>query len=140
MKNAILLAASMIMATPAMAERNAIVSVDAVRAFIIGVDMDSILTIDGKQRAWTFVFFSEDTNNKPVYTQALMEFDCKLERSQTLDIKLFGEGGVKIGNLDPTPWTYPAPNTAEFRTMDYVYGKPVPAANVTTDTLPSMFA
>lgn len=132
----------MMLATPAAAERELLLAADEVKMSILGIDVDSIRMVDGKPRAWTFVILADNSElkTKPFYSQSLTEFDCKLQRSQVLTTKMFGEGGEKVMDFPPDPWIYPAPSTPQFWAMEYGCGKAVPADQVTGVSLPVMFA
>ena len=116
----LILAASMMVATPAAAERQMIVSLDVPKGTAVSIDLDTIRTVDGLPRAWgTTIMMADDI---PTFSATLFEFDCKGERSRVLSNTVFNMDGTSRFVLDAQPWSYVIPNTPAYKLMYYGCG------------------
>ncbi len=121
-----ILAVATMAATPAAAERYALVSIDDPNGKASSIDMDSIRTVNGNPRAWVLLMMGKEAtapNHVPGYVLSLTEFDCKQQRIQVLSSKVFRESGAMLHDLGPTPWSYAVPRTVNFDTLEYGCGK-----------------
>lgn len=121
-----LIPASILVTTPAAAERYLWVSSNETAGFLTAIDLDSVRVVDGHPRAWVVLMLANAATapaHVPVYIMSLEEFDCKQERSQILASRVFREGGVVVRSLDPEGWQYVVPDTVSYDTLKYGCGK-----------------
>lgn len=136
-----ILAATILLATPASANRFMMLSIDEKDRGFVAIDLDSIRPLAGRQRAWVMTGITQGgPDNKPVYLQSLTEYDCSQERSRTLQISIYDATTRSvIGELPPQGWSFVPPSTAAAAGMEYACGKTVDEESVLDLTASELF-
>lgn len=117
----IIAATMMLIATPASADRFAVVSTDPKAGTMVAIDLDTIRVVDGYTRAWTLATLM--VSGKQTYAHTLQEYDCKQERSRVITNVIYHIDGSPFGKIDPETWAYPAPDTPGAEVLLYGCGK-----------------
>ncbi len=111
------IAASMIVATPAAAHKYSVIAVERDTGVLALLDLDSLHEAAGFKRAWLLTVLDNEPPRKATYLQTLMEFDCKSEKSRMLIAKLYEQDGTPVRDRGATDWTFPGPGTGEERAL-----------------------
>lgn len=131
-------------ATPATAERYAILKVSMEDRALVALNLDSLRQVNGKWRAWVVTGMVVPQHEGPVLVQSLAEFDCAEERSRTIDNKLYDEKLNMIGEMGGKDWNFAAPNTTGYDTIQVACktkkGEEFGVENETIESLMETFA
>lgn len=118
--------AAVTLSTAAMAEEWVIVAEDA-KGNMLTVDSTSIRTMpNGHKRAWSMNFYPNGliTSEGPDRSVSLEEYDCREEKSRSLQSTFFKEEEVVEVNSAPTNWQYASPRSLHEAQFNYVcFGK-----------------
>jgi hypothetical protein len=136
MMKRLILGASMMVATPAAAERFFVVDMDLRARVMVAINLDSLRQINGNWRAWTFVATQTNLRAEPAYSQSLDEFDCGTERYRAIVTKEYNAKGVMTGDESDSPWRYPAPDSNGYAAMQVACGKVVADRSLIYDQTP----
>jgi hypothetical protein len=123
MMKASILAASILVAAPAHANRYVVIAVSDEKGVMVTLDLDSIKTVGAYQRAWGFSVVYVPPS-KPIQLQGLTEYDCKGDRTRNLAIRQADADGNFVrdtNNVDD--WSYVAPETGESKAFALVCGE-----------------
>jgi hypothetical protein len=135
-----ILAASILVAAPAAAERYAVVDLDVTSGRLIAINLDTLQQVAGGWRAWTYLATTIEGQSKPVYIQTLNEFDCADDRFRSLSSKIFNAKHESIGSFAGKPWDYTAPNTAPYEMLKIACGlKKADEGNILDKTPATMY-
>jgi hypothetical protein len=130
-----ILAASLVGASPVMAERYVVTAFNLDEGHMSAIDLDTLKKVGSNWRAWTVSVFASD-KQPSFFAQSLTEFDCSTDRRRSLSVKAFDPSGEFTGNLNPEDWDFPAPNSAAYAAMEYACGtkraEPKEIVSVTT--------
>jgi hypothetical protein len=118
-----LLAAAMMVAAPAAANRYVVIAVSDEKGVMVTLDLDSIKTVGAYQRAWGFTVVYAPPS-KAIQLQGLTEYDCKGDRTRNLAIRQADADGNFVRDTNKVDeWSFVAPETGESKAFALVCGK-----------------
>lgn len=123
--------ATMMLATPAYANRYVIIVANPDAGAMVSIDLDSIKPYAAYQRAWDLTVIYNPPA-KPVIMQALNEYDCKGDRSRTLTTRVYDYQSNFLREAGAEDWSYVAPETGESRALKLACGRQPDADEVIT--------
>ncbi len=136
---AVLIAMASMAATPASAERWALIASNAEAQNASALNLDSIRDVGSYKRGWVMMMLAKAPNGKPAYTQTLNEFDCGQQRVQVLAQTFYDETGNQILDTGAEPWTFAVPGTPLYTEMMTACGTKVPEDQVANLTAHGFF-
>jgi hypothetical protein len=125
MMKRLILVASMMVATPAAAERFAVIDFNMTHRSMVALNLDTLRQVNGKWRGWEMIATNVNPKDEPIYVQSLYEFDCNEESYRVLTTRVYDANDNMKQTLDGFPSKYPAPNTPGYVAVQYACGKKV---------------